>query len=245
MTNIRYPMTTSRGRYRSPARGTRPAPSFQGNLLPVERTIRDDGFSAKWVISNLTRTYPQMADYDSPAFNGAHTSGSVITEFTAGVDLHEPVSLYRMLLRSVNYGILFIAVTFVALFAFEMLSRQRMHLIQYAMVGLSMSLFYLVLLSLAEHVSFSLSFVAAMGVTVLMNSAYVASVLHNWRKGAVLGGLLCALYGVLFSLLRMEDFALLVDTALVLVMMGGLMFVTRNLPQAGTDGDGAGTAAQA
>lgn len=210
--------------------GTWPAPSFKGNLLPVERTISDQGFSAKWVVSNLTRTYPQMANlssYDYTLSNG----NSRITSFTAGVDLHEPVTVYRMVRRSVEYGILFIAVTFIAMFAFEMVSRQRMHLVQYGMVGLSMSVFYLVLLSLAEHVTFGLAFVAAGGITVVMNSLYVGSVMQSRNKGMIMGGLLTGLYAVLFSLLRMEDFSLIMGTGLVLVMMGALMFVTCKLPQ--------------
>ncbi len=158
--------------------------------------------------------------------------GSAITGFTAGVTLHEPVTLYRMVRRSLDYGILFIAVTFVALFAFEMISRLRMHLAQYAMVGLSMSLFYLVLLSLAEHVSFGLAFVAASAVTIAMNGLYVGAALASRSKGALMGGLLTILYAVLFSLLRMEDFSLLMGTGLLLVMMGALMFATRKLPQA-------------
>lgn len=213
-------------------KGTWPSPSFQGNLLPVERTVSEQGFSAMWLVSNLTRTYPQMGNlssYDYTLSNG----GSRITSFTAGVDLHEPVTLYRMVSRSVDYGILFIAVTFVALFAFEMVGRQRMHMVQYAMVGLSMSVFYLVLLSLAEHISFGLAFAAAGAITVAMNSLYIASVMQSRHKGMILAGLLTGLYTVLFSLLRMEDFSLIMGTGLVLAMMGALMFVTRSLPQMG------------
>lgn len=212
--------------------GTWPAPSFQGNLLPVERTVTDQGFSARWAIPNLTRTYPQTADLEDEK-SGMHS----IDTFTAGVDLHEPVTLYRMVRRSVTYGILFIAATFVALFAFEMAARQRMHLVQYAMVGLSMSLFYLVLLSLAEHVAFGLAFVAASAVTVAMNSLYVGAALRSRNKGFVMGGLLTGLYAVLFSLLRMEEFSLVMGTGLVLAMMGALMYVTRNLPVAGQAGE--------
>ncbi|MDR2055943.1 MAG: cell envelope integrity protein CreD [Desulfovibrio sp.] len=217
-----------------------PAPSFQGNLLPVERTVSEEGFTAKWAISNLTRTYPQIADLDDSAYKtgehsrrNAHTAEefSAVTSFTAGVNLHEPVTLYRMVRRSVDYGILFIAVTFVALFVFEIISRRRMHLVQYAMVGLPMSLFYLVLLSLAEHVNFVLAFVAASAVIIAMNSLYVGAVLRSKGKGILMGGLLAVLYAVLFSLLRMEDFSLLMGTGLLLVMTGALMFATRKLPQ--------------
>ncbi len=214
--------------------GSWPSPNFQGNLLPEERTITSTGFSAKWNISNLTRTYPQVGELGSTAF--AHSGSSsddyrkaALSEFSAGVDLQEVVSLYRMSLRAVKYGILFIAVSFVALFAFEMVTRKRMHLLQYAMVGLSMSLFYLVLLSLGEHTSFLKAFIAASTVTVLMNSLYIAAALRSLLKGLFMGILLCGLYSLLFALLRMEDFALLVGTGLVISMMAVLMFVTRRL----------------
>lgn len=212
--------------------GSWPDPSFQGNLLPVERNISAKGFSAKWNIPNLTRTYPQNADLDSAEFTGRYDDkNTAIREFTAGVALQETVSLYRLSLRAVSYGILFIAMTFTALFAFEMVMRRRMHLLQYGMVGLSMSLFYLVLLSLAEHVDFGLAFTGASAVTVGMNSLYLGAALRSKAKGLIMGTLLSGLYVLLFSILRMEDTALLVGTGLVVVMMGVLMFVTRRLPQ--------------
>jgi inner membrane protein len=174
-----------------------------------------------------------MGDLEGSEYRRTENDNGSIALFTAGVNLYEPVTLYRMVRRSVDYGILFIAVTFTALFAFEMVSRQRMHLVQYAMVGLSMSLFYLVLLSLAEHLGFGPAFAAASAVTVAMNSVYVGAVLQSVNRGLLMGGLLTALYAVLFSLLRMEDFVLLMGTGLVLAMMGALMFVTRKLPRAG------------
>ncbi len=220
--------------------GTWAAPSFQGNLLPAERTIRDNGFSARWAVSNLTRAYPQMGDLESSDFyrmknndSDYHrlrsSDSSAIVNFTAGVDLHEPVSLYRMITRAVMYGILFISLSFTALFVFELASKQRMHLVQYGMVGLSMSLFYLILLSLAEHISFEFAFGAATLVTVSMNALYVGAVLRSKKQGFSMGALLAGLYALLFSLLRMEDVALLVGTGLVVTMMGVLMFVTRRL----------------
>lgn len=213
-------------------RGTWPDPKFQSGLLPVERSIGPEGFTAKWLVSNLTRTYPQTGDLDAYKRTDSYSeSGSAITAFTAGVDLFENVSLYRMVMRAVAYGILFIAVSFVALFAFEMVTRRRMHLVQYGMVGLSMSVFYLVLLSLAEQISFTGAFVAAAAVTVAMNSLYVASALSSRVKGLIMAGLLSGLYAVLFSILRLEDIALLSGTGLVLAMMGVLMYVTRKLPQ--------------
>lgn len=211
-----------------------PSPKFQGNLLPVTREIRDTGFSATWMVSSLTRSYPQSADvsaYLTSASLGGNSSQGALGRFAVGVELYETVSTYRLVIRAVDYGILFILVSFVALFAFEMITRRRMHLLQYGMVGLSMSTFYLVLLSLSEHAGFGAAFLAASAITVLMNSVYVASALGSRAKGLIMAGVLSALYGVLFAILRMEDMALLTGTALVLVMMGVLMYVTRKLPQ--------------
>ena len=208
-----------------------PNPKFKGSLLPVERTISPEGFSATWKISNLTRTYPQMADLGSTSFEDQVFKTSAITSFSTGVDMHESVSLYRMMFRAVNYGILFIVVTFVALFSFEMLTQRRLHTVQYTMIGLSMSLFYLVLLSLAEHITFDLAFLTASVVIIGMNSLYVASAMKSARLGLVMAGLLSGLYALLLSLLRMEDFTLLVGTGLVVAMMGVLMFATRRLSQ--------------
>jgi inner membrane protein len=104
-----------------------------------------------------------------------------------------------------------------------------MHLLQYGMVGLSLSLFYLTLLSLAEHIDFRWAFTAAAAVTICMNSLYVASVLNSKMHGLVMAALLAGLYTLLFSLLKMEDFSLLAGTILVVIMMGVLMFFTRRL----------------
>jgi len=205
-----------------------PDPSFRGNLLPMERQISPEGFTAQWTISNLTRSYPQIGDLVGDAFLAPRS----ILDFTAGVDLQETVSLYRMNMRATHYAILFIAATFAVLFAFEMAIRQRMHLLQYGMVGLSLSLFYLVLLSLAEHIDFRQAFTAAAAITVIMNSLYVAAVLRSKTRGLLMAVLLAVLYALLFSLLRMEDFALLAGTTLVVAIMGVLMFFTRRLPQA-------------
>jgi inner membrane protein len=114
-----------------------PDPSFQGNLLPVERHISPEGFRATWTISNLTRNYSQIGDLEGNDF--INHEGS-IKAFKAGVDLRETVSLYRMAMRATQYAILFVAATFTVLFAFDMAMGRRMRLLQYGMVGL---IFYL------------------------------------------------------------------------------------------------------
>lgn len=201
------------------------APSFKGAILPTERTISDAGFTAQWQISNLTRTYPQLFELTDRTVRELD-----ISRHTVGVNLYEEMTVYRMATRAVKYGILFIVVTFASIFAFEMAGSQRMHQVQYILVGLSMAVFYLMLLSLAEHVSFNLAFMLASALSVCMNSLYVKAALRSWPKGALMAAILTGLYLLLFSILRLEDFALLMGTALVVTVMGCLMYITRHIP---------------
>lgn len=145
------------------------------------------------------------------------------------MELYEAATHYHLIERSVKYGILFIGLTFLAFIIFELGLRARLHPVQYGLVGLAMVVFYLVLLSLSEHFSFLPSYAAASACTVLMIALYVGAALRNVREGVGVGVLLTALYTLLYAILQMEDYALLMGTALVLVMLGALMMVSRNL----------------
>ncbi len=207
--------------------GAWPAPGFGGSFLPRERAIADDGFSAKWEISNLARPYPQFGPLEVKAFPGLHNSAP---DYTAALAIVEPVSLYRVLERAMNHGILFITLTFAAFFVFELVRKARLHLAQYFLVGLSMVVFYLTLLSLSEHVAFALSFAAASSITIGMIACYIGAALRSFKSGLGMAGLLGLLYASLYALLHLEDMALLLGTGLVLLAVGALMFATRKLP---------------
>lgn len=198
-----------------------PHPSFQGKVLPGTREVRDDGFTAHWEIPNLARNYPQQwvleeADYD-------------LSEFQAGVDLFEPVFLYSQITRAVKYGILFVALTFLTFLIFELTVKARLHYVQYGLIGLALTLFFLVLLSLSEHLAFSLAYLAAATLTIGMIAAYAYGVMGSMRHAMIILGLLAGLYTLLFFLLRLEDYALLMGTALLLAVLGVLMYLTQHL----------------
>ena len=152
-----------------------------------------------------------------------------IKRFAAGVELFEPVQRYTQTERAIKYAILFIGLTFIALLSFELVFHLRLHLMQYGLVGIAMVVFYLVLLSLAEHTSFLNAFLTASTVSALMNGAYMTAAMHSLFKGGIIATLLALLYGFLYALLRMEDHALLIGTALIVFAVGILMFLTRNL----------------
>lgn len=204
-----------------------PHPSFQGGVLPKEKKISSEGFSARWQIPNLARNYPQYWELDKKP-------NRMLEDFVAGVDLFEPVTLYSKISRSTKYGILFIALTFITFLIFELTTKTRPHFVQYILVGLAMSLFYLILLSLAEHIVFLYAYIAASATTILLISAYAFAILKSKARAFFFFLLLVGLYAVLYTLLHLEDFALLTGTALLLIVTTVLMYVTRNTHRAAT-----------
>ena len=201
-------------------KSTWPHPSFQGAILPKESNITSEGFTARWQIPNLARNYPQAWQQNQQ---------QNLINFTTGVKLFEPVSLYSTISRATKYGILFIALTFVTFLIFELTVKTRPHFIQYALIGLALSLFYLILLSLAEHVKFLEAYISASLVTISLITLYSAAVLKSFSRGIIIFLLLASLYAVLYILLHMEDYALLAGSGLLLIVLSVLMFVTRNI----------------
>ncbi|EGM68179.1 cell envelope integrity protein CreD [Shewanella sp. HN-41] len=198
-----------------------PHPSFKG-LLPAEREITPNGFNASWNISHLTRNYPQEF---------IKSNQSTLTEVSANAILFEPVTHYGKIERSVKYGLLFIVLTFIMLFIFELGQKTSLSTVQYMLVGSAMALFYLLLLSLSEHLAFLQAYLIAACIPVLSVSAYVGSATASLKRGAIVGTMLVSLYAVLYSILQLEDYALLMGTGLLLVVLLILMFVTRHQPK--------------
>lgn len=205
-----------------------PHPSFQGAALPASHRIGASGFEAEWRIPALARSYPQL---------WVQPERRDLDEVMAGVDLAEPVLLYSKLTRATKYGVLYVALTFLTFLVFELAVGARLHLLQFGLIGLALSLFYLTLLSLAEHVAFAKAYLTASGVIVGMVTLYAWAALRRLVRAVVVGLALAALYGVLYTLLQMEDFALLAGTALLVLVLAVLMLATRKL---GSTADEAG-----
>ena len=196
-----------------------PHPSFQGS--PTTRNVHDAGFEASWHVPHLTRNYPQQF-----TVGRGHQD---LSEYLAGVDLFEPVTLYDKVGRATKYGLLFVCLTFLIFLIFELTLKARLHFLQYGLVGVALSLFYLTLLALAEHVDFIWAYAAASVAIIGMITLYTAAAMRSLRSGALIGTLLTALYGVLYVILRMEDYALLAGTGLLLLATGAVMFATRDV----------------
>lgn len=198
-----------------------PHPSFQGNWLPSERTVTETGFEATWNIPFLGRNYPQKWTSESRP--------SSVEDSRFGLALSTPVDHYRLVHRSVKYSILFLALTFITLWLYEVLSGLRIHTLQYLLWGAGMCLFYLLELSLSEHLGFTLAYVLASAAIVALLVSYSLAVLGKPRGAALMGVILILLYGYLHILLRNQDYALLVGSIGLFLALAVTMYLTRHV----------------
>lgn len=201
--------------------GDWPSPGFQGAYLPATREVRADGFAADWRVSALARTFPARWWGETPP--------SGLGEAGFGVALVLPVDGYQRSERALKYGLLVVVLTFLAFFLFEIGAELQLHVVQYGLVGAALCVFYLLLLSLAEHLGFDAAYLAAAAATVGLISAYALAILRGGRRAAGFGALLAALYAGLYALLVSEDFALLVGSASLFAVLALLMWRTRHV----------------
>ncbi len=209
---------------RASLRSDWPHPSFFGDVLPATHEISGDGFSAEWTIPLLNRSFPQ-------AWLGCQDVD--ITEIEAGVRLFEPVALYDLVTRSVKYGLLFIVLTFLTLGLIEFVTGSRLSLVQYLLIGVALAMFFLILIALAEHMGFGVAYFLASAAVVGINTLYCGAILPRRSLALAVGGVLAAIYGILYTILRAEDYALLGGTLLLLVALTVTMFFTRRINRDG------------
>lgn len=200
-------------------------PRFIGELLPDKQTLNEQGFRAEWDIPHLVRNYPQSWVLEETEPYDLH-------HFTIGVSLAEPQSLYAQVAHSVQYGILFIGLTFLALLAFETRQQRHLHVLHYVVVGAVLLSFYLILLALAEHLGFQAAYLAAALTTILLVSAYTQMILRKFQYSLLIALLLAALYSLLYFLLQWQDYDLIAGAALLLLLTGILMLITRHVKTA-------------
>lgn len=198
-------------------------PSFTGAALPLEHRIDTHGFSAHWHLLDLNRSYGQHWDER----DGAVTSALPASAF--GVSLYQPVDVYQRNVRAGKYGLLFIAMTFLVFFLFEVLKQLRVHPVQYLLVGMALATFYVVLLALSEQIGFGAAYALAASAVVLIVGGYAAAVLRARRAGALLGGVLALTYAMLYGLIAAEQYALLVGALVLLATVALLMYLTRRI----------------
>ncbi|MBS0584393.1 MAG: cell envelope integrity protein CreD [Proteobacteria bacterium] len=198
-----------------------PNPGFGGAFLPAQRAIDDKGFSAQWQVLDLNRSYGQHWQEGEAGIDPAASA--------FGVNLYQPADLYQQNERAGKYGVLFVALTFVAFFLFEVLKKLRVHPVQYLLVGLALTTFYVVLLALSEQIGFAFAYLAAAAAVVMLVGGYAAAVLHAWRAGATLGAALALIYALLYGLVVSEQYSLLMGALALLAVVAALMYLTRRV----------------
>jgi len=200
-----------------------PDPSFYGRYLPSERTIDPQGFTATWHVSSFSSNIPMNLASCQTGYC------SSLQQDNFGVRLFNSVDVYQQSERSVKYGLLFIGLTFVGFFLFEVMKGLRLHPMQYLLVGLGLSVFYLLLISLSEHMAFVLAYGFATTASTLLIGFYVSSILQSAKQGGIITAALLLLYGMLYGILSSEDNSLLMGSLLIFGVLSLVMVVTRRL----------------
>ncbi|MDH5785543.1 MAG: cell envelope integrity protein CreD [Chromatiales bacterium] len=200
-----------------------PHPSFIGRYLPEDHKIDAEKFTARWNLSSFSSGMPQLLQ----ECEGGDCQALLSDTF--GVTLFNSVDIYQQSERSVKYAMLFIGLTFITFFLFEVMKGLRLHPMQYLLVGLGLSLFYLLLVSLSEHIAFALAYLAAALASTGVIGFYLSGVLQSLRSGGVMSAALLLLYGMLFAILQSEDNALLMGSLLIFAVLTLVMVVTRRI----------------
>jgi inner membrane protein len=194
-------------------------PSFTGEFLPERREIKEDGFKAEWKVLYMNRNYPQKWIGDEYA----------IEPSKFGVSFILPVDEYQKTMRTVKYALMFIAFTFLTVFLIELLDGKAVHPIQYLLIGFALLIFYSLLLALSEHLRFNLAYLVAVFATISLISGYTGAVLKSNRQAFLIFGFLFILYGYLYLVLQLQDYALLMGSLILFVILALVMFLTRRI----------------
>jgi inner membrane protein len=195
-------------------------PSFTGAFLPDTREVSDDGFAATWDVSYYGRDFGQVGQGELP--RGIENS-------LFGVDLLPGIDSYRCVDRAVRYGVLFVVLAFMSFFLFEVVAKARIHPFQYAMIGLALGVFFLILLALSELVPFAIAYSTAAGATIGLVVMYMLPVLETGRRTGIAAALLGVSFAVLWVVLQAEDYALLAGSLVVFAALAVTMRLTRKL----------------
>ena len=225
-----------------------PHPSFKGQFLPSERTVRADGFEAAWRVSSLASTAQQAVASERSLCSGGDMGAESAARYTGNeaaaatptgdsgpcietvaVAFIDPINTYSLSDRATKYGLLFIALTFVGVGLFEFMRGLRVHPVQYFLVGAAISIFFLLLVSLSEHLPFDTSYALAASACVLLLGYYASHMLHSWKRGLPFGAGMALLYGLLYLLLQLEQTALVVGALALFAVLATIMLLTRKI----------------
>lgn len=204
-----------------------PHPSFEG--YSPRSAISDRGFSAQWKVSGLASRVQSELRAAAQASSGTLKLPALGVQESLKVSLVHPVDVYTQSDRASKYALLFIVLTFAGFVLFELARRLAIHPLQYLLVGLSLALFFLLLVSLSEHVPFALAYAGSAAAQIGVLFLYLSGVLRSWRRAGGFAAMLSSLYGILYCILASEDSAFLMGTVLLFAVLATVMAATRNL----------------
>ena len=205
-------------------------PAFVGSDLPLEHSETKTGFTAQWESSgDATSAGWQFRDQALPDCSGSQDAGYFATDTQQGVELQEAVPTYLMVERASKYSVLFLALSYLTLFLFETVAGVRIHIVQYGLLGLSVSLFALLLISVAEPLGFDAGYAVGTAAVLAQASLYILAVVRRPSLAAVFAGVLSGLFGFLYVLISLDAFALLVGSAALFLILSLVMVVTRHV----------------
>lgn len=196
-----------------------PSPSFNGAFLPTTRGVNKNGFSANWKILHLNRNYPQF--WEGAQYN--------VTPSAFGLQLILTADIYQKSMRLAKYSIMFLIFTFAAFFFSEIINKRRVHPIQYIFIGMAILIFYTLVLSLSEHIHFNYAYIISAVAVTLIISGYAKAIISNSRFAFMILGILTILYSYLFVVLQLEDYALIMGSIGILIVLAVVMYMTRNI----------------
>ena len=197
------------------------SPSFMGNFLPNDKhkQISSKGFEAEWEVLHLNRPFAQQSFDELPNVKG----------YAFGVDFITTVDEYQQNERASKYGFLVIGLTFLIFFLIQSISRISIHIFQYSMIGLALIMFYTLLISITEHSSFTLAYIIAGLSVIVLISVYSISILKDRKFPVFIGVSLSALYSFIFVIIQLEDYALLVGSVGLFLILAAVMYFSRKI----------------
>ena len=204
-------------------------PSFTGGFIPTKREVSKNGFNAEWNIASFNTSYNKYwtsEEYDENniyEFENKRNENNVIISFLLLNDN------YQKILRSVKYAILFIFIPFFVLFLCEVISKKRIHPVQYILIGISNAIFYLLILAISEHINFNVSYLISAIMVILLTSTYIGYIIKSKKYILSMAIVEILIYIFLFGILQLTDYALLMGTLGLFIVIAAGMYFSRNV----------------
>ena len=210
------------------------SPGFDGNYLPTDRKVTPDSFEARWVIQSLDRKIPQQWTNSVVSLPAEYAGEKSVVESpyvpqVIQVSFPDGVDLYQQTERTIKYGVLVIVLAFLALLFTEILRQTPFHIIHYGLIGAALVIFYTLLLSFSEHIGFNAAYLAAFVATNGIISWFVKSISRSGLTAGIFAGILTLFFGFNFVLMQLEDYALLVGSVGLFVILATLMYLTSRI----------------